>query len=101
MTATERIERNETILRGEKPGPTKFQRWRHEMWCDHFELHVKRLARGTFVLGIITGVLGTVAGVIVFFVYHPGLIGWVGAPLVFLLIAYGLGAALVNSRTRR
>lgn len=86
MTASERRERNETILRGEKPGPTRLQEWCHEN-----EKHWARPIAGLIVLGAVTAVIGVIAGAVWISITYPHVAVWTLAPTILLALAYGLG----------
>ncbi len=83
MTGNERMERNETILQGKDPGPTKLWCW----YVNNCKEHVLRLACGLTWVGLI-------ACVVYFFATHTALIPWIAVPAAVLVVSYELGAII-------
>ncbi len=96
MTKAERIERNEKILRGEKPGPTHFQ-----MWWNRNEKHFARPAAGLVVLAVIAGIVAIVAGIVWGCLHYPYIALWTLPPLAIIGLSYGIGASMGAARFRR
>jgi len=89
MTRTERQERNEAILRGERPGPTKMQERWNAVWP-----HLRRWCKGIGVLSAVSAVFAGAGFAMVAF--GPAvLLVPLGVALISVA-AYGIGTVIEN-----
>ena len=87
MTRTERQERNETILRGEKPGPTRMQKKWRAVWP-----YLRRWCKGFGVLAAVGAVLAGLG--LAMMAFGPFVLLAPLGVVLLSLAAYGIGVVI-------